>query len=352
MEQLIPVIIPSYEPDEKLLKLLHNLKEAEFKEVVIVDDGSEGETYQKIFRQAEQEFGYPVIHHEVNRGKGRALKTAFSYCLTHYAGRLLGCITIDSDGQHTVKDMKACMEALRSHPDSLILGVRDFNREDVPKRSSFGNKMTSKTMKLLVGLDISDTQTGLRGIPGDFMEELLAEKGERFEFETNMLLRTKNTGRSITEVPIETIYIEDNATSHFHPVRDSIRIYAIFLKFILVSLSSSIVDIVLFTVFLFVLKHFRGGAGSQIMIATVLARVLSSLYNFILNYKVVFQSSSSAGKTMVKYFCLAVCIMFGSGFLVGQLHRVLPWPETLIKIPVDLLLFFVSYYVQREYVYR
>lgn len=351
MNKSIPIIIPSYEPDEKLIALLEHLRQAEFYNVVIVDDGSEGEAYQQLFLKAEKEFSFTVLHHAVNMGKGRALKSAFNHCLTHMPD-MIGCITIDSDGQHTVKDMISCMEALMNHQEALILGVRDFNQEGIPARSVFGNKVTSRVMKLLVGMSVSDTQTGLRAIPKSFMEELLYEKGERFEFETNMLLRTKDTKRQIIEVPIETIYIEENETSHFHPILDSIRIYAIFLKFILSSLSSSIVDLLLFTLFIMILDGHSFGTVSNIMVATVTARVLSAVYNFTVNYKLVFVGKHNAGKAVIKYAALAVFIMFASGFLVEQLYALLLWPEVLIKVPVDVLLFLVSFYVQREFVYK
>ena len=346
----IPVVVPSYEPDEKLILLIENLKSAGFTEVIVVDDGSEGAEYQKLFVKA-QEMGCTVLHHAVNQGKGRALKTAFNHCLVAYPDAL-GCVTIDSDGQHTVKDMTACMEALTASPDSLVLGVRDFNKEGIPARSVFGNKTTSRVMKLLTGLSISDTQTGLRAIPVAFMKELLFEKGERFEFETNMLLATKESGRNIVEVPIETIYLEENKTSHFNPVKDSIKIYAIFLKFIISSLSSSVVDLVLFTVFLAVLEEQSFGNISYIMMATVLARILSAVYNFTINYKVVFKSRDNAGHAVIKYACLAVFIMFASGFLVEQIYGLTMLPEVLIKVPVDVLLFLVSFWVQREFVYK
>lgn len=351
MNKSIPIIIPSYEPDEKLIILLKHLKNAGFYNVVIVDDGSEAEKYQKLFQRAQKDYSYVVLHHAVNMGKGRALKTAFNYCLTNMP-EIIGCITIDSDGQHTVPDMIACMEMLIANPEALVLGVRDFNKEGIPARSVFGNKVTSRVMKLLVGMSVSDTQTGLRAIPKSFMEELLHEKGERFEFETNMLLRTKDTKRSIVEVPIETIYIEENETSHFHPILDSIRIYAIFLKFILSSLSSSVVDLLLFTIFIFLLKDKTFGGVSDIMIATVIARVLSAIYNFTVNYKLVFGGKNNAGSAIVKYAVLAVFIMLASGFLVEKLYELLLWPEVLIKVPVDVLLFLVSFYVQREFVYK
>ena len=350
LNKKVPIIIPAYEPDEKMVALVENLKSAGFTEIVVVDDGSQGEGYQELFRKV-QSMGCVVLHHAVNQGKGRALKTAFNYCLYSYPDAA-GCVTIDSDGQHTVKDMTACMEKLMASPNSLVLGVRDFNQEGIPARSVFGNKTTSRVMKLLTGLSISDTQTGLRAIPASFMKELLFEKGERFEFETNMLLATKDSGREIVEVPIETIYLEENKSSHFNPILDSIKIYTIFLKFIITSLSSSVVDIILFTVFLSLLGDWSFGSVSNIMLATVMARILSAIYNFMINYKVVFKSRQNAGGAIFKYACLAVFIMIASGFLVEKLYVLTMLPEVLIKIPVDVLLFLVSFWVQRDFVYK
>ena len=350
LNKKVPIIIPAYEPDEKMVALVENLKSAGFTEIVVVDDGSQGEGYQELFRKV-QSMGCVVLHHAVNQGKGRALKTAFNYCLYFYPDAA-GCVTIDSDGQHTVKDMTACMEKLMASQNSLVLGVRDFNQEGIPARSVFGNKTTSRVMKLLTGLSISDTQTGLRAIPASFMKELLFEKGERFEFETNMLLATKDSGREIVEVPIETIYLEENKSSHFNPILDSIKIYTIFLKFIITSLSSSVVDIILFTVFLSLLGDWSFGSVSNIMLATVMARILSAIYNFMINYKVVFKSRQNAGGAIFKYACLAVFIMIASGFLVEKLYVLTMLPEVLIKIPVDVLLFLVSFWVQRDFVYK
>ena len=346
----IPIVIPSYEPDEKLVLLTEALTEAGFSQIIVVDDGSEGKEYQELFAKVE-ETGSIVLHHAVNLGKGRALKTAFNHCIYYYP-EAVGCVTIDSDGQHTVEDMKACMECLCANPQALVLGARNFDEEGIPLRSSFGNKTTSRVMKLLTGMSISDTQTGLRAIPMSFMRELMEEKGERFEFETNMLLAAKESGRKIVEVPIKTIYIEENKTSHFHPIRDSIKIYAIFFKFIVSSLSSSIVDLVLFSVFLWMLGERTYGAFSSIMLATILARILSAIYNFTINYKVVFKSRDNAGRAIIKYAILAVFIMLASGFLVETFYGLLAIPEVLIKIPVDVILFLVSFWVQREVVYK
>lgn len=346
----IPIVIPSYEPDDKLILLLKQLTRAGFAHIVLVDDGSGG-AYEHYFQAAEETYHCRVLRHAVNQGKGRALKTAFHDCLQRFP-EMPGVVTADSDGQHTPECILACAEALAENPGSLILGCRCFEGEDVPARSEFGNKCTRVVMRYLTGITVSDTQTGLRGIPADFMRQLLTVKGERFEFETNMLLETKNRRVSIVEVPIRTVYIEENKTSHFNPVKDSVRIYMIFGKFLFSSLSSSVVDLALFSIFCYFLKQVNWKGVSYITVATVAARVMSAVYNYSLNYKVVFQSESSVGKTFPKYAALAVIQMGLSAFLVNLLYPHFGGAEVLVKVPVDVILFFLSFVIQREFVYK
>lgn len=346
----IPLIIPSLEPDEKLLHLLEQLHSAGIENIVLVDDGS-GEQYADYFEQAKARWGCTVLRHAVNLGKGRALKTAFNYCLNTWP-QAPGCVTADSDGQHTPQCILAVMKALTESPNALVLGCRNFDEKDVPLRSSFGNKCTRFIFNALVGLRITDTQTGLRAIPTSFMKHLMNTTGERFEFESNMLIETKEAEVPIVEVPIETVYIEENKTSHFNPLRDSIRIYAIFGKFLFSSLSSSVVDIVLFTMFCFLLKSMSMGAW-HITIATVLARIISATYNYLLNYKIVFKSKEHHGMAAGKYTLLAFVQMACSAGLVSLLYNLTGgFSEILIKICVDICLFFVSFQIQREFIYK
>ena len=200
------------------------------------------------------------------------------------------------------------------------MGCRNFDGDDVPARSEFGNKLTRRVMKYLAGVSVSDTQTGLRGIPADFMRSLLTLKGERFEFETNMLMETKKLGIRIIEVPIKTIYIEDNRTSHFNPIKDSIRIYMTFGKFLFSSMSSSVLDLCLFSIFCALFKSRDLHMLNYITLSTVLARVLSAAYNYMINYKLVFESRGSILKTLSRYVLLAVCQMSLSALLVNIIY--------------------------------
>lgn len=353
---VIPVVIPSYEPDERFPAILQDLKQAGLGPVVVVDDGS-GAEYNGFFEQAEElvkPLGGVVLHHEVNKGKGRALKTAFTYILENMP-EATGCITADSDGQHSVECIKKCMDALKENPDSLILGVRDFSGEDVPFKSRAGNTLTVKVFGYLCGLKVSDTQTGLRGISREFMKELLDVEGERFEFETRMLVVTKDKYK-IVEVPIKTIYdSKENHQTHFNPVKDSIRIYKIFgiifAKFMFASLSSAAIDLVLFHVFckLFILFI---DTAIYAALATVAARVLSALYNYLVNYRFVFSSGKQHSTSFPRYVFLAVIQMSLSAVLVTLFVALFPAvPEIGFKIPVDIVLFLASYYVQRRFIY-
>ena len=350
-KSVVPVIIPAYEPDDKLTGLIEELRSAVSSPVIVVDDGSDTAQYGVIFEKARS-LGAVVLTHAVNMGKGRALKTAFNYCLNEYRD-IAGVVTADSDGQHGVRDIKAIADALLAGDGSLILGVRDFAESGVPAKSMLGNRITSKVMKFLIGISVSDTQTGLRGIPVGFMRKLLVEKGERYEFETNMLIASKDQGVPIREVKIETIYIDGNRSSHFNPVKDSFRIYVLFLKFLVSSLSSSVVDIVLFAVFCALLRDRSGLPVDHIVLSTVMARIISASYNFIINYRIVFKSKGSRTASAMRYLVLVIVIMLLSAFFVSAGHRVFPGvPEVVVKIPVDSLLFLLSFYIQREKVYK
>lgn len=348
----IPVIIPAYEPDDKLITLLHALHKTGIRHIVVVDDGS-GAEYEEIFVQAAQIDNCTVLYHAVNLGKGRALKTAFNYCLREF-GQMCGCVTADSDGQHMPEDIIACMRALWENPKSLVLGCRDFDASEVPIRSSFGNKATRNVFRFLLGISVSDTQTGLRAIPDFFMRELMQVKGERFEYETNMLIETKNLNIPILEVPVKTVYIEENRTSHFNPIKDSARIYMVFGKFLFSSLSSSVLDLLLFHMSCTLYRPMDGKIRfvSYIVAATVFARVISAVYNFLINYRVVFKSEEKLAVTAGKYFLLAVCQMMCSAFLVNIIYGIVGGTEVFVKMPVDILLFFISFVIQREFVYR
>lgn len=348
-----PILIPAYEPDERLIDLLETLLNAEAKNIILVNDGS-GPEYDELFERCQpflEKMGGKLLIHEKNRGKGAALKTGFSYILEAYSNAV-GCVTADSDGQHDTDSINAVIKSLTENPDNLILGVRSFDSEGIPWKSVYGNKITAGVMTFLTGLKISDTQTGLRGIPTAFMKELLDVKGDRFEFETEMLLET--IGRyPITEVPIPAIYdsVTDHKT-HFNTFKDSIKIYRIlcrhFIRYAAASLTSAILDLVLFTVFC----RLFGGMKLYVEVSTIAARVISGTYNYIINHIFVFESKNKKTTTASKYLLLALVQMSLSAGITGAFARLfVKVPEVIIKVITDTVLFIMSYKIQQKYIF-
>ncbi|MDO4974134.1 MAG: glycosyltransferase family 2 protein [Eubacteriales bacterium] len=222
------IVLPSLDPDQKFAAVVKGLVEDGFEHIIIVDDGSDA-AHQRWFDEAEQYPACTVIHHGVNKGKGRALKTAFAH-VRESLPELKGVITIDGDGQHLLEDIVACGERMLGEGNKVVLGCRDFDLPGVPPRSVAGNKTTSRLFRLLYGIRLSDTQTGLRAIPRACLPLFERVEGERFEYETNMLLAMKRAGIQLLEQPITTVYDPEDYSSHYNAVKDSWRIFRIMFK--------------------------------------------------------------------------------------------------------------------------
>lgn len=349
MDNLV-LIVPTLEPNTAFIKVVCNYKK-HFNKIIVVDDGS-GEEYRNIFKEIS-DMGIVVLTHALNYGKGRALKTAFNYVLNNYKD-VVGVITVDSDGQHLVKDALKCSDALINSENKLVLGSRNFDEDNVPLKSRIGNKLTRSLFKILCGISISDTQTGLRAIAINDIKTFLYTKGERFEYETNMLLDAKKYNIKFEEVPIETVYLNENKGTHFNPLRDSVEIYKVFIKYLFVSLSSFLVDILFFMLFLNILSLFSDFSFImyKIIASTVCARIVSSLYNYLLNRKFVFEQHDSKS-FIIKYYILVIIQMGISGLSVTLLSKVFSSKIiVLLKIIVDILIFIANYYIQREWVFN
>ena len=345
----VTAVVPSLNPDEKFLHVVEGLVQAGFEHIILVNDGSNPENLVW-FEKATQYPQCTLLTHEVNKGKGRALKTAMAHFLQAQNGDM-GVVTLDGDGQHAIDDVVRCAEELEAHPECLILGVRDFGGKDVPARSSTGNRITSFVFRHLCGIPVSDTQTGLRGISADFARRLLDVKGERFEFETNMLLDTKAAGVTIREVKISTVYLEENKSSHFRVFRDSFSIYALILKYLSSSLTCTLIDYVLFVLLCWLLRD-QWHDGIYLLVATAGARLVSSLCNYTINRKVVFHSHDKVVRTLVRYYTVSIGQMLSSYGGVFLLKHFLSVPDWVAKLPVDIILFFICFRIQRNWVFR
>lgn len=339
------LIIPAYKPGEEMLKLLEQFRGSEDFLPIVVDDGS-GAEFEKIFA-AVPDFAV-LLRHEVNRGKGAALKTAMKYILDKLPDCSLA-LTADADGQHRYKDICLVNESARSHPGALVLGSRKFEG-DVPFRSRWGNGITRQVFAIASGRKVYDTQTGLRAFDRSAMESFLTISGDRYEYEINMLLSAVRSGIEIVEEWIETVYLNDNESSHFNPFRDSIKIYACILKFCASSLIAFVIDYVVFLL----LSSFTGGLGGELglLVSTVGARIVSATANFCINRSVVFQGNETLGRSILKYAALAICILAANYGLMHLLTLNLGMSRALAKVLVEVVLYAVSFTVQGKVVYR
>jgi glycosyltransferase involved in cell wall biosynthesis len=335
------ILIPAYKPDHHMLEVIRDLFARDFDRILVVDDGS-GDAYAPVFAEAEA-LGCRMVRHAVNMGKGRALKTGFNDAINAgYADQ--GVITADADGQHTPQDIEKIAVMMAAKPDALVLGVRLFVG-NVPLRNRIGNGITRFVFTLINGDKVQDTQTGLRGIPLQHMPLLLTLAGERYEYEMNMLLVARPNGIRMEQVPIETVYIEGNKHSHYKVLLDSARVYGKLLSFIASSMIAAFLDFGLF-----VLLH--NLLPTKLMVSVVVARVCSSFVNYLINHNLVFRAKGGMARSAIRYYTLATVIMMSSYLLIRLFVDVFAINTYLAKVIADIILYFVSFVVQREFVYR
>lgn len=352
----IVALIPAYNPDEKMVTMIDELV-SEFDNIVIVNDGCD-ETFAPIFDAVKDKA--TILVHEVNKGKGRALKTGLEYIRDHFKDKK-GVVTADADGQHKTPDILNCCKVFLEDDCKSVFGCRDFSSDsDIPPRSRFGNQLTSKLLKSLCDIELSDTQTGLRVLPISHIQELIDVNGDRYEYEMNSIFALKNLDLMWKEVPIEVVYIDDNASSHFNPIKDSFRIYKVFFKYILIklglfakflcsSLGSFLVDIGLFTLFCTIFQPMF--AVIYVTISTALARVCSGIFNYTIN-RWIFASKEKVSKSGPRYLILWLVQMCLSALFVTVACHLLPFHDTLIKAVIDSLLFIISFFVQQKWVFK
>ncbi len=365
----IVLLIPSLNPNEKLIRTVNGMLAAGFTNILLVNDGSDL-AYMEPFEQLSKLDGVTVIGYDNNQGKGYALKYGFKYIIDHFPDAI-GVVTADGDGQHLPEDCVKTALAMRTR-NEIVLGCRDFSDKSVPARNKAGNKISIFVYNFLCGIKLSDTQTGLRAIPMRYLNELVDVEGARFEYETNVLLYMKAHDIHFSEQAISTVYEADsNKGSHYKVVSDSIKIYKpLFkfggprlLKFIIGSLLSTVIDLGLFTLFNWIVtKVFERKQDADflviigsVFIATFVARVCSSLFNYFYNRKAVFGDRKTSKLSIVKYYALAVCLLGASTLAVSGISFLFGTEgigRTVIKLFVDVILFMISYKVQREWVFK
>ena len=347
------VIIPAYKPDERLWALATEVLSQGYR-LIVVDDGG-GEDYRPIFDLLDSRA--IVLRHPENRGKGAAIKTGLAHLQTLVGNfdpdepPLVG--VMDADGQHLTSDMTRVFEGAAQNPHKLTLGVRVVGKE-MPLRSRFGNSLTRWVFRALTGAKVSDTQTGLRAHSVALIPEMLSVEGDRYEYEMAVLTRMAHRRIGFHEVPIATLYEDrENSTSHFHVIRDSVRIYATLLKFAGSSFLSFLVDYGLFNLFVFLLSLVSLPFVDlyHLAIANVAARIFSGCFNYYLNCRYVF-GRKPTWRTAGEYFLLALVVLaINTGVL--YLWNMIPgMPVAVCKLLTEVCVFFGNYLVQKKVIFN
>ncbi|WNM25867.1 GtrA family protein [Demequina capsici] len=335
------VLIPAYEPDERLVELVRAL--APVAPVVVVDDGS-GPSYGEVFTVVEA-LGATLLTHPANKGKAAALRTGMSWLHDSHPSQDVVCA--DADGQHRPDDiLRVAAELARQRhddrPAGIVLGARAFDGP-VPLRSRLGNRATSALVAAATGAELTDTQTGLRAYPAALIPWAISVRGERFSYELRLLLAAGRAGIPLEEVPISTVYLDGNSSSHFRPVRDS----ALVLWPLAAFAASSLLAFAFDTAVLLL----ASASGLSLGLSLLLARTSSGLVNFTINRRTVFRAEGPALPQLLRYLAVAVVVL-AAGY--GSL-RLLTWvglPLIVAKVITDGCLWVGSYGAQRLLVFR
>ncbi len=327
------LLIPAYRPGPELPQIVDAASGDGFAAIVVVDDGS-GPAFAPVFERCRA----TVLRHEKNLGKGAALRTGIGYVLAHHPD--CGVITADADGQHHPDDILKVAARLEREPESMILGARGFDG-DVPGRSRVGNRVSRLVFRMLMGQNLGDTQTGLRGIPRRLLRDLANMNSTGYEFEVDMLTAAKHLSVPIVEQPIRTIYAPGNPTSHFNPLKDSMRIGFVLARFTMLSLGTAVLDNLVF--FLAI------GLGAPA--AQVIARAVAVCVNYPLARRAVFLSKEPGATTLMRYLALVTGSGLVSFALLTLLQHRLGWNVLDSKIAAESALFIVNFIVQRDWVF-
>lgn len=348
------VVIPAYNPEPNtLLELAEKICQMEISGLIIVDDGSRPE-HRPVFEQLAAMDGVKVLYHGENLGKGAALRTGFSHIIK-FRIPCTTAVTMDADGQHLVDDVKKVIECAAQNKDVFILGVRAFKGR-VPLRSRLGNRFTYLMFRGMVGQQVADTQTGLRAIPFSHLEKLCGLSADRYAYELEMLLTLIQDGLPVIEVPIRTVYQDNNAVSSFRPLQDSILVYrTLFLwwftfrfkqliKYSLSGVASTVAD---FGTYILLVNLSIG-----FVTASVFARMLSILIHFSSNRYITFSYKDTPRLSEIAKYMLVVLFNLLSSILFIYLFvHYLGMGEIIAKVVAQMLLFFATYTLLNGFVF-
>jgi glycosyltransferase involved in cell wall biosynthesis len=316
------VVIPAYQPDERLVELAEALADAGFAAIIVVNDGS-SHKHEEVFKRVSAIASAIVLGHAANCGQGSAVKTGLKYtldCMPH----LSGVVTADADGQHAPADVVRVAKALSGN--TPVLGTRRFDGE-VPLRSRFGNLLTRYVFWLLSGVMITDTQSGLRGIPRTLIPAVLRVGANQYEFAVALLALFCRIEARPVEVPIATIYLDGNRSSHFKPMRDAVRIYWHLARCFASVLIPAGVDFAGFAI-----VYARSGSLSAAMLAGRLPAIASRALLELTRTPSLLRHAM--------WLTFTGCLAFAA---IDSLARGIGWNPLATKVPIEFSLFLLPH---------
>lgn len=342
------IIIPTLNPNLKIIDLVKELKEKGFDKLIVVNDGSD-EAHNNIFEQLKK-LDCKVVVHSENKGKGQAIKTGITYAEECFK-EFIGYITVDGDYQHLPKDVKQVALKMEEDDTKIVLGERELKGDNIPIKSRIGNGFSTIFFKLQTGAYIEDTQTGLRGIPYRYKNLALKVEGSRYEYEMNFLREAAQKKIQFELVRIDTVYEDNNKGSHFRPLKDAYLIYKEPIKFAIIALLSALIDITLFAIFNAILKSMITSFTLATAVANITSRILSGTFNFSMNKIFAFKSGGNTQKQILQYLALFFVQMGVSTLLVSIASKLTEY-TVISKIFIDTIIFFVNYFVEKRYIFN
>jgi glycosyltransferase involved in cell wall biosynthesis len=185
--------------------------------ILVVDDGSDDCDIRSILKDCNVK----IITHTTNKGKGAALKTAIEYLHEHNADYM---ITLDGDGQHYSEDIPKFISAIEKNDHTLAIGCRNFNSENIPKKSKIGRSFSNMWIRLETGLKVKDTQSGFRAYPVKYISKIKTLTNT-YNFEVEIIVKAAWKGLTIIDVPISVYYPKpEERVSSFKPFKDNFKL--------------------------------------------------------------------------------------------------------------------------------
>jgi glycosyltransferase involved in cell wall biosynthesis len=341
---MLIALIPAYNPIPTLDAYIDELAKTKvFQKIVVVNDGSATE-HTPTFERIKHQTAVILLEHTINQGKGAALKTGLNEITLRFP-EAIGTVTIDADGQHSIQDACKVAKTLLNHPHRLIIGGRNFD-QNTPARSALGNFLTRHLFKMITGLKVHDTQSGLRGIPAEMNQPLIDLESTGYAFELDMLMQSQHLGFKPLEIPITTIYLNHNQHSSFRPVLDSLRIYFVLFRFSIIAIMSALLDYSIFILTYYLLLQ-------NVLLALICSRIFSISFNYLNVRKFAFKAAGLGHKqTLPKYLLLAFFSgLMAYGLIIGFMHF-LGWQVVPAKITAEIVMFILNFFIQRNLIFK